>query len=200
MPGLSPTSKLIGCFDAGSSALAVSEAGLPLKAELLHRGYRGPPAPGGGKHTSHSLRRPDTEMLFHPLPLAHLLPGGVGKAGPGWGMNSLGAAASPLLNQSIVRAPRGGPWRVGAVPWAAASRPPPGTRRRPWTQQPDPGPASCRRLARCRSYSTCKGMGRIRIQRKSHHPAPCSSHTLSGRNSLRLYPTAMSRGIKQTLF
>lgn len=103
MPGLSPTSKLIGCFDAGPSALAVSEAELPRKAELLHRGPQ--PRAEGNTPTllpSLSLRRPDTELLFHPLPLAHLLRGGVGKGGAGWGMTP------PSLTQSILTAP--GEW------------------------------------------------------------------------------------------
>lgn len=70
------------------------------------------------------------------------------------------------------------PWEWAAVPWAAASRPPPGTRRCPWTRRPAPEPVSCRRLARCRSCSTCKGTGSVRIpgtkpsQPHAAHPLP----------------------------
>lgn len=70
-------------------------------------------------------------------------------------------------------------WERAAVPWAAASRPPPGTRRCPWTRQPAPEPVSCRRLARCRSCSTCKGTGSVRIQGTSHpNPQPQAAHPL----------------------
>ena len=64
---------------------------------------------------SHSLRQPEMKMLFHPLPLAHLLPGGSWKGSTGMGNKTrYRAVASPSLNQSIIRALQGGPLGAGS--------------------------------------------------------------------------------------